>query len=49
MDGRVKPGHDVEGLVQSNWKQSNSIRVAFVFGLRSHVPVPRLIGRRCGL
>jgi hypothetical protein len=20
MDGRVKPGHDVDGLVQTNWK-----------------------------
>jgi hypothetical protein len=20
MDGRVKPGHDVERLVQTNWK-----------------------------
>jgi hypothetical protein len=21
MDGRVKPGHDVDGLVQTNWKR----------------------------
>jgi hypothetical protein len=23
MDGRVKPGHDVDGLVQTNWKLSS--------------------------